>query len=320
MTGKAAKVSLIVPVYNVEAYLGKCLESCSAQTLNDLEIICVDDGSTDNSGKILDEYVKEESRAVVIHKENGGVSSARNTGLKAASGEWIMFLDADDYINKHACERVWLESREERTDIIVFSGNFFPRHPESDYRKWLDSVLHSPQIRFYEFKPSVLFDTPGARPFIWHQAFSSELLKNNGILFNENIKVGEDNLFQFMVFPKAKYFSFLPDVLYHYRIERKGSAMKEVNAAARLTDHINIIDLIAEYWNQQGIMKKYGTEFLMCALDYTVPNIMKAEEKNRKEFAMQLINSMQNRQLVKYSEELPLEGRKLWECLYSARR
>ena len=98
MTGCPAKVSLIVPVYNVEKYLGKCLESCRNQTLNDLEIICVDDGSTDSSGRILDEFAAEDSRVIVIHKENGGVSSARNAGLKAANGELIMFLDADDFL------------------------------------------------------------------------------------------------------------------------------------------------------------------------------------------------------------------------------
>ena len=99
-----SKISVIVPVYNVEKFIKRCLDSIINQTMRDLEIILVNDGSTDNSGKICDEYAQLDNRITVIHKENGGLSSARNTGLDVATGEWIAFVDSDDYIEKNMYE------------------------------------------------------------------------------------------------------------------------------------------------------------------------------------------------------------------------
>ena len=92
------KVSIIVPVYNTEEYLSECIESILDQSFTDFELLLINDGSIDKSGKICDEYAKKDSRIVVIHKENGGVSSARNKGIEIAQGEWISFIDADDWI------------------------------------------------------------------------------------------------------------------------------------------------------------------------------------------------------------------------------
>ena len=100
------KVSVIIPVYNVEEYLPFALESCVNQTLYDVEFICVNDGSTDGSLAILNDYAKKDQRIIVVDKPNGGVSSARNKGLELACGRWIMFLDPDDYLAKNACEPV----------------------------------------------------------------------------------------------------------------------------------------------------------------------------------------------------------------------
>ena len=95
---KKALISIIVPVYNVDKYLSKCIDSIISQTYNDIELILVDDGSPDNSPKICDEYARKDNRIIVIHKENGGVSSARNAGLDIAKGKYIGFVDPDDYI------------------------------------------------------------------------------------------------------------------------------------------------------------------------------------------------------------------------------
>lgn len=100
------KISIIVPVYNVEKYLRRCLDSIVTQTFTDWECICVDDGSPDNSGEILDEYAVKDKLFVIIHKENGGVSSARNAGFDTARGEWISFVDSDDWIERDCFEYV----------------------------------------------------------------------------------------------------------------------------------------------------------------------------------------------------------------------
>ena len=112
-------VSIIVPVYNVEKYLRECLESIINQTFQDIEIICVNDGSTDNSRKILTEYAQTDSRIKITDKENGGLSSARNAGLKIAQGEFISFIDSDDWVDKTMIEKLYNNIRALNTDISI---------------------------------------------------------------------------------------------------------------------------------------------------------------------------------------------------------
>lgn len=317
MTGCPAKVSLIIPVYNVEKYLGKCLESCRNQTLNDLEIICVDDGSTDSSGRILDEFAAEDSRVMVIHKENGGLSSARNAGLKVANGEWIMFLDSDDFLEPNACERVWVESQEEETEIIVFGSDFFPKHPVPKDEHWLRSVLYTWTQRFTDFEPYVLFHMPGAKPFVWRQAFSSMLLKEHELEFDETAKFAEDIIFQFMAFPHAKRISFIADSLYHYRVGRKGSLMQNIEKklSEKAAWHINVVDRLAAYWNDNGFLEKYGTEFLEWVMEYIAEDLISKPIENKKELTETLLQSLDLHGVTEYSKEMPLEKRAVWNKL-----
>ena len=117
-------VSVIVPVYNVEQYIRKCIESILNQTYNKMEIILVDDGSTDNSGIICDEYSKRDKRIKVIHKINGGLSDARNAGLDICTGDYIVFVDSDDYIKNNMIEMLHKDILEKRADISVCSYFF----------------------------------------------------------------------------------------------------------------------------------------------------------------------------------------------------
>ena len=121
--------SVIIPVYNVGKYLEECLESLLNQTLENIEIICINDGSTDNSLSILYEYRKKDKRVIVVNKSNGGVSSARNIGLRIARGEYIVFVDADDIAEKRLCERVWEEKKNTGGGflgwVLKMSGFFF---------------------------------------------------------------------------------------------------------------------------------------------------------------------------------------------------
>lgn len=275
MSGLPAKVSLIVPVYNIERYLGLCLESCREQTLNDLEIICVDDGSTDNSGEMLEHFKKLDTRFTVIHKKNGGLSSARNAGINAAKGEWLMFLDGDDYLSPNACERVWEEAQEEPTDIIVFGTDYFPTYPTPKDANWLNSTLHPRTVRFYEFKPDLLFEEPGGSPYACRQAFSSALLNKYHVRFNEDLKFGEDMLFQLQFFPRAERFSFIADTLYHYRLGRIGSLMDaaEKNMENKLRWHVTILDYGLKEWSEQGLLENYAVDILNWAVDFVVNNL-----------------------------------------------
>ena len=132
------KMSLIIPVYNVEKYLSKCLDSCIAQTLTDIEIICIEDCSTDNSLKILYEYEKKDSRIIIIRQEkNSGSSANRNLGLKKATGEYVWFIDSDDYIDINACQYFYTNCKTNNLDILRFCANVF--FEEEDREVFIDS-------------------------------------------------------------------------------------------------------------------------------------------------------------------------------------
>lgn len=115
----AVSVSVIAPVYNVEKYIDRCIKSVLGQTLRDIELILVDDGSPDDCGKICDGYAATDSRIKVIHKENGGVSAARNDGLSIATGEYVIFVDSDDWVEPDACEVMYQSAKNNNADIVI---------------------------------------------------------------------------------------------------------------------------------------------------------------------------------------------------------
>ena len=273
----AAKVSVIIPVYNVADYLPFAMQSCVDQTLRDVEFICVNDGSTDNSLKILRAYEEKDERIIVIDKENGGVSSARNEGLKVATGRWIMFLDPDDYLAPNACERVWIEGEEGATDIINFGTDIVPKQPKAPAWYYYALAVHT--RRYYEFKSDILFKEPSAKPFIWHQAYSSDLLERSGVMFEESLKLGEDQAFLISIYPHAKNFAFIEDKLYNYRFTRNNSAMQILrkDSAKKLKQHIEVVSRIFDHWTKCGFCEKYGSELLSWALEFIALDLERDE-------------------------------------------
>lgn len=310
MNNRPVKISVIIPVYNVEKYLSACLNSCISQTLNDVEFLCVNDGSTDNSLLILQEFAKRDFRIKIIDKPNGGVSSARNAGLRAAQGEYIMFLDSDDYLEPNACERVWIEKLEAPTDIVIFSSYIFPHeHPRPI--NWYYSVINAPTRRYWEFTPYVLFGEPSAKPFLWHQAFRKELLDEHGIEFREDVKHGEDMVFLLQVYPHAKYFCFLQDKLYHYRWYREGSLMWQFNGDMdeRIKKHMAFVKIICDYWKEQGWLDSYGKEYLEWVLEFVVSDIRDNQTKNAPEHLRTLNEMIREYDLEQYLNKVSSDYR-----------
>lgn len=179
------KISVIVPVYKAEKYLHRCVDSILAQTFTDFELLLIDDGSPDNSGAICDEYATKDCRVRVFHKENGGVSSARNLGLDNARGEWITFIDSDDYID----ERYFNIPNSCNEDLLIQNYTFFGdsnksvRFSESIikedcYQDFINENLHKEWLR-----------TP------WAKFYKSNIIKDYCIKFPDGIKIGEDTLF-----------------------------------------------------------------------------------------------------------------------------
>ena len=311
----SAKVSIIVPVYNVEKYLSVCMDSCINQTLYDIEIICVNDGSTDKSLEILEKYAAIDNRIKIINKKNGGLSSARNAGIKASNGNWIMFLESDDSLSLNACERIWKEALEEPTDIIVFGSDMFPSHPQpSEWHKW---VLNVQTKRVYLFTPEVLLNIPSSKPFVWRQAFSKELLEKTGVLFDESVKYGEDIVFQFEIFPYASNISYIADKLYNYRHYRKGSLMESINLvpSKKVWQHLYSVDTILAYWQEKGWIEKYGFYILAWVLDFVVTDLRRNNYDETPEFAKTIRDYVTKYELHKYKYELPKDKMELYKSL-----
>lgn len=206
-------ISIIVPVYNIEKYIRKCIESIINQTYKNLEIILVDDGTPDNSGKICDEYAKIDKRIKVIHKQNGGVSSARNVGLENALGEYVSFIDGDDYISDRFCEKLLQKIKEENADCIACG---YYRVYDNKTEKIVSSKPYV--LKEIEYLEQILFVQKGLG-FSHMKLWRKDSINN--IRFNENLKVAEDAYFGIQASSNIKKFYMINEPLYNYRFNEK---------------------------------------------------------------------------------------------------
>ncbi len=240
-------VSIVIPVYNVELYLDECVQSVLQQTYRELQIILVDDGSTDSSGKICDRYARQDKRVKVIHKPNGGLSSARNTGLDAADGEYIYFLDSDDYIEPDAIEQLIAVVLNEKADMV-----FFERTP---FYEGLDAPEDLSKFRTREKYPTVdgklqllkLLKNGDFRPPVPYCFFRKSYLTEHGFRFKEGI-VHEDDLFSFLIYEGNGRIAHCDKILYHIR-RRPGSIMtSDKNRLKKFDSMLSIYtDLVGRY-------------------------------------------------------------------------
>ena len=234
-----SRVSVIIPVYNVEKYLDWCLESLEAQTFGDFEAICVNDGSTDSSREILSRWEAKDSRFRVIDKENGGPSAARNLGIRSATSEYIFSLDSDDRFHPTALEHVVRLLDRTGADVVTFGACCYPA--EAGY-PWLEGVL-SPRDAIYEdFSPDLLFKE-ASRPFAWRTACRRDFLLDNGIEYVDGF--GEDQVYHFSLYPRARKVVLSSAKLYDYRVSREGSLMALADLLGRCP--ADLLDYVADF-------------------------------------------------------------------------
>ena len=210
-------VSVIIPVYKVpEEWLHRCIKSAVNQTLKEIEIILVDDGSPDNCGLICDEYAAKDNRIKVIHKENGGVSSARNIGLDNATGKYIMFADADDRIEQNAAD-ILLSYRESTKADLVVCGYY--RDDEKVYYKG-KSVKFLPKITAAQ---AIAGKYKYVLVYLWNKLFSKEIIDNAKIRFDETIAICEDSLFCQKYVANCNKIVCVNELLYHYETNKNSA-------------------------------------------------------------------------------------------------
>jgi glycosyltransferase involved in cell wall biosynthesis len=241
-------VSIVIPVYNTAAYLGECLDSCLRQTEQSIELLCVNDGSTDASADVLAAFCAKDSRVKIINQENQGVSAARNTGIEHAGGDYLFFLDSDDCLAPKALGRLCDLARDTDAQIVVPGGSCFPEE------SWLKEYF-TVQDAVCDDAISALFHKNGSYPFAF-KLFERSCVEQSGVRFNTRLTLGEDSAFVFCIFPHAKRVAYCSDALYRYRVGRDGSAMGSVQASApdRLDKHLLMIDSVLAYWKDHGFL------------------------------------------------------------------
>lgn len=241
------KVSIIVPIYNVQKYLAKCLDTVINQTLKEIEIICVNDGSTDSSGKILEDFAKKDSRIIIINKKNGGLSSARNAGMKIAKGEYIGFVDSDDWIEETMFEKLYNNAKKYDSQMSICAV-----HKYDDRTKTI--IDDDPYFTLGYFNESFdgrSFNHHETKDFIielcvmaWNKIYKRSFLEREGAVFPDGL-IFEDGPFFFSIYFKMDRVSIVRDYLYYYRINRVNSIIQKGGK-----NFINIFDVIDLMWKE----------------------------------------------------------------------
>ena len=223
------KVSIIIPVFNGEKYIEECIKSIINQTYKNLEIIIVNDGSTDKSIEIVNKYKEVDDRIKIINKENQGVSIARNIGMENATSEWIMFVDSDDTLEKDAVEN--FARKIDKDADIIFSNVYCL----IDNKKEIAKCIYKETRDFYdsdkkELIDSIFYDNEKWKvkyaPTPFAKLYRKKFLQENKICFIENLKYGEDGIFNFLAFNYAKKIVFIDKLTYNYRIHNESVMRK----------------------------------------------------------------------------------------------
>lgn len=270
------KVSVIIPVYNVENYLRKCLDSLVNQTLKDLEIIVVNDGTTDNSQEIIDEYVKKYPKKVVsIIQENGGQGTARNTGLLHAKGEYIGYVDSDDYVEENMYEELYKKAKEEDSDIVICGNNVVKENYELFSKEDVDKEFLLGKMA------------------VWNKIYKKNIIVDNKIQFRSKVWY-EDLDFTMKVYFSSKKISYVDKPLYNYLL-REGSTMNNNNIKRNL-ELIEAFDSLIDYCKDKKIYNKAKDEieFLCIYHMYIFATTRVLNTNNKYKDKIEIINKFKN--------------------------
>lgn len=279
------KVSVILPVYNVGKYLRQSLDSLINQTLKDIEIICVDDGSTDDSYEILEEYKEKDNRIKVIHKENKGTGAARNDGLRLATGECIGFVDPDDWVKPNMFERLYKEIKEKNLDIAMCMPDGYDEKNavNTPFPYFVDANFeHIIDDRVFNWRDLSPFQYPMC---VWNKLYTKKLFDENNIDFAQGLDF-EDHKVIFGTLLTAERMFFIREKLYVYRFNREGSVLTDNNR--RLIDHIKIFDIVENLMKETNTYNILRNDFLT----YKIHNILYYYSMIKDEFKNEYYNNM----------------------------
>jgi len=247
------KISIIIPVYNVEQYLRQCLDSVVNQTLQDIQIICVNDGSPDGSRAILQEYADRDSRIEIIDKPNGGLSSARNAGIAPMRGEYMYFLDSDDWIEPTLCEKAYYRLESTGADVALFHHHEAPEQGQEIRQS--NPLVYSR----HPIIPSHASDYINFIEVTWNRVIRTAFFQNLGVRFPEEF-LPEDLYMHWILLVNEPHVELIPEKLYHYRL--RGESIVGKHGSEYLGRGCRAYSLIKGYLQNIGKYEQYRTLLL----------------------------------------------------------
>lgn len=293
------KVSIIVPIYNVEKYLDRCMESLLNQTLKDIEIIMVDDGSPDNCPKMCDEYAKKDTRIKVVHKKNGGLADARNAGLDVAQGRFIAFVDSDDFVKTDMYEKLYSQAVKQNADTI-YCG--FYKYWSEDNIKEFRNVN---EITIFEGDgiSTLALDFVGSpisekkdwkyEMSVWHSLYSNTVIQQFHIRFRSEREIlSEDIVFQELYLPHTKKVVYVPEPYYYYCYNNTSSLTHASYDSSKYTRMIALYNCLCDLTKDKDPKCWRAQRFLIAYMRANVMGLIKSHYSYREtiEYLTELCN------------------------------
>jgi glycosyltransferase involved in cell wall biosynthesis len=246
------RVSIIIPVYKAERYIKRCVDSVLCQTYTDLEIILVDDGSPDSSGRICDQYAGRDGRIYVLHQHNKGIGAARNSGMRMATGTYLFFLDADDYIDPRTIELLCSKALKTTTDIVIgnvttlYGNQTVTKLPVFEWSTLSSEDLKNPEIRYK------LFYSPGYAITAWNKLYRTDFLRDSKLTFEEKNVFYEDRLFNTKCFVNSPSIQFVNEYTYFYCTY--ASIVTKSKIPIPVEQSVGILIDLREYFERIGVL------------------------------------------------------------------
>lgn len=278
------QVSVIIPVYNIAAHLEQCLDSVARQTLADIEVICVDDGSTDESPAILAHYAAEDSRFRVVTQANAGPGAARNAGLALAGGEYVIFLDSDDWFEPDFLEKMVRRTRETGTDVTICRAVEFDTESGQELlSEWMLKTQHLPGDCFAPDQAAdYLFQFTYGWP--WDKLYRIGFIEENGLIYPA-LPNSEDLVFVFQGLALARSIAILDETLVHHRANRCGSVSNSRKLAPEAP--YQALSLLRDALKRRGLYETCERSFLNWAMEFLIWNVANMGERQAQKLYFQ---------------------------------
>lgn len=244
-------ISVIIPCYNLADYTRRCMDSILGQTYRKLEVIAVDDGSTDETPKILEEYAATDSRVVFMQQKNSGAGVAINAGIEAAKGRYIAFVDNDDWIDLHMYEKLYAALTTNNADVAVCNYNLiYEDHADYCYSTMRDEVVSVQEDVYGYFSRYCVCPQPNN--YTWSRLYKADIIKNSDVRF-EHFRLGADTLFNFKLLPEIGSVAFLKDGLYNY-VQRSDSSVHTATQKGNIAEvYAAEFESLADYYVSKGL-------------------------------------------------------------------